>query len=46
MMVSAFEIEWGIINAGGVIAAIPSMVFFIYLQKYLIEGLTAGAVKG
>ena len=46
MMISAFEVEWGIINAGGVLAAIPTVVFFMFLQKYLIQGLTAGAVKG
>jgi ABC-type maltose transport system permease subunit len=28
------------------LAALPVVVFYIYLQKYMIQGLTAGAVKG
>ena len=32
--------------AGGVIVAIPVMVLFLFLQKYYVEGVTGGAVKG
>mgnify|MGYP002523691044 CR=1 FL=1 len=32
--------------AGGVIVAIPVMVLFMFLQKYYVEGVTGGAVKG
>ena len=32
--------------AGAVLAAIPVMVLFLFLQKYLVSGLTAGSVKG
>ena len=32
--------------AGAVIATIPIMIIFIYLEKFLISGLTTGSVKG
>lgn len=32
--------------AGGVVVAIPVMVLFLFLQKYYVEGVTGGAVKG
>lgn len=32
--------------AGGVIVAIPVIVLFLFLQKYYVEGVTGGAVKG
>lgn len=37
---------WGLFAAGAVVAAIPVIVLFQYLQKYIVSGLTAGAVKG
>ncbi|MHC3130377.1 MAG: carbohydrate ABC transporter permease [Candidatus Bathyarchaeota archaeon] len=38
--------QWNTIMGSSVIAVIPVLVIFIFLQKYLIKGLTAGAVKG
>ena len=32
--------------AGGVIVAIPVTILFLFLQKYYVEGVTGGAVKG
>lgn len=32
--------------AGGVLVAIPVMILFLFLQKYYVEGVTGGAVKG
>ena len=32
--------------AGGVIVAIPVTLLFLFLQKYYVEGVTGGAVKG
>lgn len=32
--------------AGGVVVAIPIMILFFFLQKYYVEGITGGAVKG
>ncbi len=37
--------NWTLFSAGAVLAAIPVMALFLYLQKYIIGGLTAGAVK-
>ena len=36
---------WPIFSAGAVLAAIPVMALFLWLQKYIVGGLTAGAVK-
>lgn len=44
--VGAYAQQWGYFAAGSIVAAIPIVVLFLYLQKYLISGLTAGAVKG
>ena len=37
---------WGLFAAGAVLAAIPIILLFMYLQKYIVAGLTAGGVKG
>ena len=34
------------LSAGAVMAAIPVMILFLFLQKYIVGGLTAGATKG
>lgn len=39
-------IKWGSLLASGVIAVIPIMLTFMFFQKYLIQGIAAGAVKG
>jgi arabinogalactan oligomer / maltooligosaccharide transport system permease protein len=44
--VSGFSEQWGYFAAGSIIAAIPVVVLFLFLQKHLVSGLTAGAVKG
>jgi multiple sugar transport system permease protein len=37
---------WGMIMAGAVISTIPPVLLYMFLQKYIVEGMTAGAVKG
>jgi multiple sugar transport system permease protein len=37
---------WNTIMGASVLAIVPVLLIFIFLQKYLISGLTAGAVKG
>ncbi|HYG61953.1 MAG TPA: sugar ABC transporter permease [Thermoanaerobaculia bacterium] len=44
--VGGFSQQWGYFAAGSIIAAIPVVLLFLFLQKYLVSGLTAGAVKG
>lgn len=46
LMGSMGIINWGGITACGVIVTIPAIILFSCIQRYLIEGLTAGAVKG
>jgi arabinogalactan oligomer/maltooligosaccharide transport system permease protein len=37
--------NWGVFAAGAVVAAIPIITLFLFLQKYIVGGLTAGSVK-
>jgi multiple sugar transport system permease protein len=45
-MVGQYEIQWGQLSAGVIISTLPVAVLFTYLQRHLIRGLAAGAVKG
>jgi multiple sugar transport system permease protein len=45
-MVGEYQITWGLLTSGGVLAALPVIVLFFFVQKQLIGGMTAGAVKG
>ncbi len=45
-MVGEYQIAWGLLTAGGVVAAIPIVAMFFFVQKTMISGMTAGAVKG
>jgi N,N'-diacetylchitobiose transport system permease protein len=38
--------EWGPLMAGATLTGLPVVLFFLVLQRYLVGGLTAGAVKG
>lgn len=38
--------DWGPLCAASAIILIPVIVFFVFLQKYMVAGLTGGAVKG
>lgn len=40
------EILWGPISAAGVLAVLPVIVLALFLQRYLVRGLTLGGVKG
>ena len=44
--VGGFSQSWGYFAAGSIIVSIPVVALFMFLQKYLVSGLTAGAVKG
>jgi multiple sugar transport system permease protein len=44
--VGEFQYRWGEMFAGAVIVTVPTVILFIGLQRFLIRGLTAGAVKG
>lgn len=42
----SIHLPWGSIMAGSVILTVPVIVLFLFFEKYLVKGLTAGAVKG
>jgi multiple sugar transport system permease protein len=44
--VSKFSVDFGQMMAAGVLALLPVCVFFVFVQRHLVQGLTAGALKG
>ncbi|MBX3062220.1 MAG: carbohydrate ABC transporter permease [Anaerolineae bacterium] len=44
-MQSAFETRWAVMTAGAVLESIPALLLVIFAQRYIIQGLTFGAVK-
>lgn len=44
--VTQYEIQWGPMSAGGVIAVVPVLVFAFAVQRYLVRGMSFGAIKG
>jgi len=44
--VTKFSVDWGQMMAACVLALVPAVLFFLFIQRYLVQGLTAGAVKG
>jgi multiple sugar transport system permease protein len=44
--VTQYEIKWDVMSAAGVVAMIPILVFALAVQRYLVRGLSLGAVKG
>ena len=41
-----YHVDWGSTMAASVVLTVPVVIVFIALQRYLIGGLTSGAVKG
>ena len=44
--VTQYEIKWGVMSAAGVVAMLPILIFALSVQRYLVRGLSLGAVKG
>ncbi|QQO09176.1 carbohydrate ABC transporter permease [Breznakiella homolactica] len=44
--IGEFGVEWSSLMAFAVIITVPVLLMFIFLQRYLVNGMTAGAVKG
>lgn len=44
--VGQYDISWGALMAASFVSVLPVAVLFIYLQKYFIQGISSGAVKG
>ncbi|MBK8083433.1 MAG: carbohydrate ABC transporter permease [Devosia sp.] len=46
LMVGEFQLPWGMLAAGGMISILPVIVLFAIVQRVMVAGITAGAVKG
>lgn len=46
LMVGEFQLPWGMLAAGGMISILPVVVLFAIVQRVMVAGITAGAVKG
>jgi ABC-type glycerol-3-phosphate transport system permease component len=38
--------DWGSLMASATLAMVPTLILFLFIQKFMISGATAGAVKG
>ena len=43
---SEFQVNYGITSAAAFISVVPLMIVFMFLQRYFMEGLTVGGLKG
>ena len=46
LMVGEFQLPWGALSAGGILSVLPVLVLFSIVQRSMVRGLAAGAVKG
>lgn len=46
LFLGEYRVLWGSLMAGSVVVTVPVILLFGYLQKYIVQGLTLGAVKG
>ncbi len=46
MIANQFAQSWGVFSAGALLAALPTIILFMVFQRFLVGGLTTGAVKG
>jgi multiple sugar transport system permease protein len=44
-LIGRIQVQWGPLAAAGVIAMLPVVAFILFMQRHLVRGLTAGAVK-
>jgi raffinose/stachyose/melibiose transport system permease protein len=44
--VNQFGTHWNLVFADILIVITPVLVFYFFLQEHIVEGMTAGAVKG
>jgi trehalose/maltose transport system permease protein len=43
---SVYEIPWGQINAAVALTTVPIILTIVAFQRWIVEGLTKGAIKG
>jgi sn-glycerol 3-phosphate transport system permease protein len=46
LMVEEGTIDWGVVMAGTLFVVLPVVLVFLYAQRYIVDGIAAGAVKG
>lgn len=46
LLIGLFKVKWPMLCAASLIAALPAILLYLSLQRYLVQGLTGGAVKG
>jgi len=46
LLVEEGTIDWGVVMAGTLFVVLPVVLVFLYAQRYIVDGIAAGAVKG
>jgi ABC-type glycerol-3-phosphate transport system permease component len=46
LFIQQYAAQWGSLMAASTMAMLPVIIFFMFVQRYMIQGMTAGAVKG
>lgn len=44
--ITSYEIYWNHLGAASVLTTIPVVILFLFIQRHMVKGLTAGSVKG
>jgi glucose/mannose transport system permease protein len=42
----SFSVDWNVVMAGAVVAALPTALIYIFLSRFFVQGLLSGSVKG
>ena len=45
-MITSDVLPWGPLMAGATLSSLPLMVLYFVAQRFMVQGMTAGAVKG
>ena len=45
-MIGLYRMEYGIVMAGSFLSALPVLILFLSMQRYFVQGLTVGALRG
>jgi len=45
-MLGEYQVQWNQMMAASALAALPVVILYMFLDRYLVQGVTAGAVKG
>jgi multiple sugar transport system permease protein len=44
-LVGKYEVQWNLLTAGAIFGVLPTLILFMLIQKQLVKGLVAGALK-